>query len=92
MVWRNAKDFGVQVCVSVHRWSNGERCFIKLLKLMFSRLRVLDGKCYRKVYFICSFYLLLHRISKLQVPADRLFRSYHPYLGQDHECDTSKAS
>ena len=31
--------------------------FIKLLKLMFSRLRILDGKSYRKVYFMCSFYL-----------------------------------
>ena len=61
MVWRNAKDFGVQVLVSGHRWSNGGRCFIKILKLMFSRLRILDGKSYRKVYFICSFYFIGHR-------------------------------
>jgi hypothetical protein len=62
MVWRIARDFGVQVFVSGHRWSNHGRCFIKLLKLIFSRLRFLDEKSYRKVYFI----FLLHRITKLQ--------------------------
>ena len=55
------------------------RCFITLLKLVFSRVRILERKSYRKVYFICSSYYFFNRTSKLQylliVSSVRLFIS-----------------